>query len=68
MRLSETASCTQFLSFGSEEQLCVGRIISNHFGFGQELFVKGADVTCRGAGKAKNSALNAVPADVLLPL
>jgi hypothetical protein len=54
--------------FGSEEQLCRARIISNHFGFGQELFVNGADVTCRGAGKAKNFALIAVPADLVQPL
>lgn len=68
VRLSEIAGCPSIPSLGSEEQLCGAGIISNHSGFAQELFVKGADVTCRGAGKAKNFALNEVPADVLLPL
>lgn len=68
VRLSEIAGCHPFPSKGREEQLCGTRIISNHSGFAQELFFKGADVTCRGAGKGKNFALNAVPADFVLPL
>ena len=51
-----------------EEQLHEALIISNRSGFAQELFFKGADVTCRWAWKAKNFALKAMPADLQPPL